>query len=156
MIITGIGSALNLLSPHRLHWLVSGVETLTGGLLTLARHIGSLHGGNTAGVGGVRVDQETHDDLLRGNTVLGTEGGLQALQSITLTVRTVAGAQDTTAVTVAQAQPVSLSVSSHPLTRLACRVIMIEIFRTFLLFKNNVSKLFLSFSHLYIHSPETI
>ena len=125
MIITGIGSALNLLSPHRLHWLVSGVETLTGGLLTLARHIGSLHGGNTAGVAWVSVDQEAQDDVLRGNTVLGTEGGLQALQAIALSVWAVARVQNTTAVPVAEGEPVTLSLSSNPLTRLACREMII-------------------------------
>ena len=120
MIITGLVSGLDLLRPHHLH-LIPGVETLTGGLgVTLARHIRSLHGGNTAGVGGVSVDQETHDDVLRGNTVLGTEGGLQALQAIALTVRAVGGRQNTGAVTVAEGQPVTLSVSSNPLTRLAC------------------------------------
>ena len=122
MIITVLVSGLNLLRPHHLH-LLPGVETLTGGLgVTGARHIRCLHGGNTAGVGGLSVDQETHHDVLRGNTVLGTEGGIQALQAIALTVRALAWRQNTAAVTVGERRPVTLSVSSHPLTRLACKV----------------------------------
>ena len=86
VVITGL--LVSALHMFHLAQLVPGVETLAGGLLTLARHIGRLHRGDPAVVVRLGVDQETHDDVVGGDAVLGAEGGLQGLQLVAPAVRT--------------------------------------------------------------------